>query len=245
VDERLVQSEDWLRMNCAFVLLVEIHRATCNRKTKCEPPFSANSFALRSWRCLTYVSCNTNHLRVPFHVTEVELAKVLRRAEIPAHPWAYLRLPFRIRIKQLLVVAEHCWLNKPQGIPMIEYAILIVMVIFAGGFAWLWLIEQKKRKEARRQKEIERRWNQSGESRNSRVYVHYFIRLGYKNRRKFVAALEKNLGPVRVWSFVAFRRSLRSSVCFATPARVDVVLVCGAQKQIIGAQSRNWVPLLS
>ena len=41
---------------------------------------------------------------------------------------------------------------------MIEYAILIVMVIFAGGFAWLWLIEQKKkkRKEARRQKEIER-----------------------------------------------------------------------------------------
>jgi hypothetical protein len=41
--------------------------------------------------------------------------------------------------------------------PMIEYAILIVMVIFAAGFAWLWLIEQKKRKAARRQKEIERR----------------------------------------------------------------------------------------
>jgi len=29
---------------------------------------------------------------------------------------------------------------------MIEYAILIVMVIFAGGFAWLWLIEQKREK---------------------------------------------------------------------------------------------------
>ena len=28
---------------------------------------------------------------------------------------------------------------------MIEYAILIVMVISAIGFAWLWLIEQKKR----------------------------------------------------------------------------------------------------
>ena len=40
---------------------------------------------------------------------------------------------------------------------MIEYAILIVMVIFAVGFAWLWFIEQKKRKAARRQKEIERR----------------------------------------------------------------------------------------
>jgi hypothetical protein len=34
---------------------------------------------------------------------------------------------------------------------MIEYAILIVMVIFTIGFAWLWFIEQKKkgkRKEA-------------------------------------------------------------------------------------------------
>jgi preprotein translocase subunit YajC len=42
---------------------------------------------------------------------------------------------------------------------MIEYAILIVMVIFAAGFAWLWFIEQKKkrkRREALRQKEIER-----------------------------------------------------------------------------------------
>ena len=41
---------------------------------------------------------------------------------------------------------------------MIEYAILIVMVIFAIGFAWLWFIEQKKkrkRKEALQQKEIE------------------------------------------------------------------------------------------
>ena len=42
---------------------------------------------------------------------------------------------------------------------MMEYAILIVMVIFAIGFAWLWFIEQKKkrmRKEAPQQKEIER-----------------------------------------------------------------------------------------
>jgi hypothetical protein len=29
--------------------------------------------------------------------------------------------------------------------PMIEYAILIVMVVFAAGFAWLWIIEQRKR----------------------------------------------------------------------------------------------------
>ena len=38
---------------------------------------------------------------------------------------------------------------------MIEYAVLIVMVIFAVGFAWLWFIEQKKkrrRKEALQQK---------------------------------------------------------------------------------------------
>ena len=27
---------------------------------------------------------------------------------------------------------------------MIEYAVLIVMVIFAVGFAWLWFTEQKK-----------------------------------------------------------------------------------------------------
>ena len=42
---------------------------------------------------------------------------------------------------------------------MIEYAILIVMVTFAIGFAWLWFIEQKKKrkgKEALQQKEIER-----------------------------------------------------------------------------------------
>jgi len=42
---------------------------------------------------------------------------------------------------------------------MIEYAILIVMVLSALGFAWLWFIEQKKkraRKEALQQKEIER-----------------------------------------------------------------------------------------
>ena len=38
---------------------------------------------------------------------------------------------------------------------MIEYAVLIVMVIFAAGFAWLWFVEQKKRrkrKEALQQK---------------------------------------------------------------------------------------------
>jgi hypothetical protein len=29
---------------------------------------------------------------------------------------------------------------------MIEYAILIVMVTFAIGFAWLWFIEQKKKR---------------------------------------------------------------------------------------------------
>ena len=41
---------------------------------------------------------------------------------------------------------------------MIEYAILIVMVIFAIGFARLWFIEQKKKrkKEAFRKKEIKR-----------------------------------------------------------------------------------------
>jgi cbb3-type cytochrome oxidase subunit 3 len=42
---------------------------------------------------------------------------------------------------------------------MIEYAILIVMVIFTLGCAWLWFIEQKKkrkRKETPQQKEIER-----------------------------------------------------------------------------------------
>ena len=34
---------------------------------------------------------------------------------------------------------------------MIEYVIIIVMVIVTIGFAWLWLIEQrKKRSEARR-----------------------------------------------------------------------------------------------
>ena len=42
---------------------------------------------------------------------------------------------------------------------MIEYVAFIAMVIFAMGFAWLWFIEQKKkrkRKEALTQKEIER-----------------------------------------------------------------------------------------
>ena len=32
---------------------------------------------------------------------------------------------------------------------MIEYAVLIVMVIFAVGFAWLWFIEQKKKRKRR------------------------------------------------------------------------------------------------
>ena len=39
---------------------------------------------------------------------------------------------------------------------MMEYAIFIVMVIAVIGFAWLWLIEQRKRKDARRTNEIER-----------------------------------------------------------------------------------------
>ena len=41
---------------------------------------------------------------------------------------------------------------------MIEYAILIVMVVFAAGFAWLWVIEQRKRTKRKvlQQKKIER-----------------------------------------------------------------------------------------
>jgi flagellar basal body-associated protein FliL len=42
---------------------------------------------------------------------------------------------------------------------MTEYAIFMVMVIAAMGFAWLWFIEQKKkrtRKEALQQRELER-----------------------------------------------------------------------------------------
>jgi len=42
---------------------------------------------------------------------------------------------------------------------MIDDAILIAMVIFAVGFAWLWFIEQKKkkkRKEVLQKEEIER-----------------------------------------------------------------------------------------
>ena len=42
---------------------------------------------------------------------------------------------------------------------MTDYIIFTVMVISAAGFAWLWFIEQKKRrkrKEALQQKEIER-----------------------------------------------------------------------------------------
>ena len=42
----------------------------------------------------------------------------------------------------------------------------------------------------------------------------------------------------------AVLRSLRLRLCFASAARVDVALVCGAQNQIIGAQSRDWAPLL-
>ena len=40
----------------------------------------------------------------------------------------------------------------------------------------------------------------------------------------------------------AVLRSLRLRLCFATAARVDVALMCGAQNQIIGA--RDWAPLL-
>ena len=40
---------------------------------------------------------------------------------------------------------------------MIEYAIFIVMVVFATGFAWLWVIEQRKRQKRKefQQKKIE------------------------------------------------------------------------------------------
>jgi len=40
---------------------------------------------------------------------------------------------------------------------MIDYAIFAVMVIVAGGFAWLWFIEQKKkrkRKESLQKKKV-------------------------------------------------------------------------------------------
>jgi len=33
---------------------------------------------------------------------------------------------------------------------MIEYAIFVVMVIFTIGFAWLWLIEQRKKSKRKR-----------------------------------------------------------------------------------------------
>ena len=42
---------------------------------------------------------------------------------------------------------------------MIEYFAFIAMVIFAAGFAWLWFIEQKKKRKRRaalQQKEVER-----------------------------------------------------------------------------------------
>jgi hypothetical protein len=41
---------------------------------------------------------------------------------------------------------------------MIEYAILIVMVVFATSFGWLWVIERRKRqkRKAIQQKGIER-----------------------------------------------------------------------------------------
>ena len=45
-------------------------------------------------------------------------------------------------------------IKQLTAVPMIEYAIFIVMVIVTIGFAWLWLIEQpKKRKRALRKKE--------------------------------------------------------------------------------------------
>jgi hypothetical protein len=36
-----------------------------------------------------------------------------------------------------------------ESSPMIEYAIFMVMVIFTVGFAWLWFIEQKKKRTRR------------------------------------------------------------------------------------------------
>jgi len=54
-----------------------------------------------------------------------------------------------------VLVGEH----EFRAAPMTDYIIFTVMVISAAGFAWLWFIEQKKRRkrrEAVQQKEIER-----------------------------------------------------------------------------------------
>jgi len=65
---------------------------------------------------------------------------------------------------------------------MMEYAIFIAMVIVTIGFAWLWLIEQqkkRKRNEARRKNEIEKRLSHSGASRRQKA-VKLGIRLGHR-----------------------------------------------------------------
>lgn len=43
-----------------------------------------------------------------------------------------------------------------QGVPLTEYAIFIVMIIFITGFAWLWRVEKARRRKDARSKEIER-----------------------------------------------------------------------------------------
>ena len=53
---------------------------------------------------------------------------------------------------------------------MIEYAILIVMVIFAIGFAWLWFIEQKKK---RKRKEALQRRRRSSDSARARTFERH------------------------------------------------------------------------
>jgi hypothetical protein len=60
--------------------------------------------------------------------------------------------PHRVLSRSTLLI------KQLTAVPTIEYAIFIVMVIVTIGFAWLWLIEQqKKRKRTLLKKEIERR----------------------------------------------------------------------------------------
>lgn len=47
---------------------------------------------------------------------------------------------------------------------MIEYAVLIVMVIFAVGFAWLWFIEQKKKRKRKSMRFSKRRSSDSAQA---------------------------------------------------------------------------------
>ena len=73
---------------------------------------------------MTYPTCAlaiiSNDLRVPFHITEVELVEVLCRAEITAHPRANQYLPFRIRFEKLLTcdqrkINHHLCVGRRDG----------------------------------------------------------------------------------------------------------------------------------